>query len=86
MPPVTCKNHYIITKLAMVPQMRDADLGQSCHSFPSVASLPRGSTMVSFLPQGGGFPVGHGSTSSDVLLFILPLMIALFIFSSLKAF
>lgn len=86
MPPVTCKNYYIITKLTMVPQMRDADLGQSCHSFPSVASLPTGATMVSFLPQGGSFPVGHGSTSSDVLLFILPLMIALFIFSSLKAF
>lgn len=34
MPPLACKNYYIITKLAMVPQMRDADLGQSCHSFP----------------------------------------------------
>lgn len=51
-----------------------------------VASLPTGATMVSFLPRGGSFPVRHGSTSSDVLLFILPLMIALFIFSSLKAF
>lgn len=85
MPPVTCKNYYIIAKLAMVPQMRDADLGQSCHSFPSVASLPRGAAMDSSLPQGGSFPVGHGSTSSDGLL-VLPLMIALFISSSLKAF
>lgn len=51
MPPVTCKNYYIIAKLAMVPQMRDADLGQSCHSFPSVASLPRGAAMVSSFPR-----------------------------------
>lgn len=56
--------------------------------FPSVAGLPTrdSDAFLPRLPRGISFPVGHGSTPSDTVLFILPLMIALFIFNSLKAF
>lgn len=81
MPLSTCKSPFAITNLAITSHRHNA--GEICCS---VAGLPTGTVMVSSLAQGISFPVRHGSTSSDTELFILPLMIALFIFNSLEAF